>query len=80
MEKREHEERKFKEKSLRQYQHRLNTAIYAEEDQQIKEDKILRHEIDLHSKNITKHILQDQVELCLFDACFMSICLYKISS
>ena len=67
MEKREHEERKFKEKSLRQYQHRLNTAIYAEEDQQIKEDKILRHEIDLHSKNITKHILQEQVERSLFD-------------
>lgn len=62
MEKREHEERKFKEKSLRQYQHRLNTAIYAEEDQAIKEDKVLRHEIDLHSKNITKHILQEQVE------------------
>ena len=50
-ERQEHEERKFKEKSLKQYQHRLNTAIYAEEDQQIKEDKILQHELDMHSKN-----------------------------
>ena len=60
-EKQEHEEKKFKEKSLKQYQHRLNTAIYAEEDQKIKEDKILEHEIDIHSKNVTKHILQEQV-------------------
>ena len=60
-ERQEHEERKFKEKSLKQYQHRLNTAIYAEEDQKIKEDKVLQHELDLHSKNVTKHILQEQV-------------------
>ena len=60
-ERQEHEERKFKEKSLKQYQHRLNTAVYAEEDQKIKEDKILQHELDMHSKNVTKHILQEQV-------------------
>merc|ERR1712150_334093 len=61
-ERQEHEERKFKEKSLKQYQHRLNTAMYTEEDQRIKEDKVLAHEIDLHSKNVTKHILQEQIE------------------
>ena len=60
-ERQEHEEKKFKEKSLKQYQHRLNTAIYAEEDQKIKEDKVLQHELDLHSKNVTKHVLQEQV-------------------
>ena len=62
-ERQEHEEKKFKEKSLKQYQHRLNTAIYAEEDQKIKEDKVLQHELDLHSKNVTKHVLQEQVSL-----------------
>ena len=62
-ERQEHEENKFKEKSLKQYQHRLNTAIYAEEDQKIKEDKVLQHELDLHSKNVTKHVLQEQVSL-----------------
>ena len=65
-ERQEHEEKKFKEKSLKQYQHRLNTAIYAEEDQKIKEDKVLQHEIDLHNKNVTKHILQEQVSILLF--------------
>ena len=65
-ERQEHEEKKFKEKSLKQYQHRLNTAIYAEEDQKIKEDKVLQHEIDLHNKNVTKHILQEQVSFLLF--------------
>ena len=35
--------------------------MYTEEDQRIKEDKVLAHEIDLHSKNVTKHILQEQV-------------------
>ena len=65
-ERQEHEEKKFKEKSLKQYQHRLNTAIYAEEDQKIKEDKVLQHEIDLHNKNVTKHILQEQVSFCSF--------------
>ena len=65
-ERQQHEEKKFQEKSLKQYQNRLNTAIYAEEDQKIKEDKVLQHEIDLHKKNVTKHILQEQVSILLF--------------
>ena len=65
-ERQQHEEKKFQEKSLKQYQHRLNTAVYAEEDQKIKEDKVLQHEIDLHKKNVTKHILQEQVSTFVF--------------
>ena len=60
-ERQEKEEKKFKEKSLLAYQHRLNTAVYAEEAQKMKEDKIREHEINLFSKDVTKQILQNQV-------------------
>ena len=62
-EKNEKEERKHNEKAMKQYQHRLNTAIYAETTQQVKEDKVLEHERDLHRKNITKNMLQNQVQM-----------------
>ena len=61
-ERNEKEEQKHNEKAMKQYQHRLNTAIYAETTQKMKEDKVLEHEIDLHRKNITKHMLQNQVQ------------------